>query len=36
MSYASGFLAPDLGNSTKIGYFARLPFYIALSPTATT
>ena len=33
VKYASGFLAPDLGNSTKIGYFARLPFYLALSPT---
>jgi LPS-assembly protein len=33
VKYASGLLAPDVGNSTKIGYFARLPFYIALSPT---
>jgi LPS-assembly protein len=33
VKYASGLLAPDLGNSTKIGYFARLPYYIALSPT---
>ena len=24
--YASGLLTPDIGNSTKIGYFARLPF----------
>jgi len=29
--YASGLLAPDFGNSTKIGYFTRLPLYIALS-----
>ena len=33
VKYASGFLAPDVGNSTKIGYFARLPYYVALSPT---
>ena len=33
VKYASGLLAPDLGNSTKIGYFVRLPYYIALSPT---
>ena len=33
VKYASGFLAPDLGNSTKIGYFVRLPVYFALSPT---
>lgn len=33
VKYASGFLAPDMGNSTKIGYFARFPFYIALSPS---
>ena len=32
VKYASGLLAPDVGNSTKIGYFTRLPFYIALSP----
>ena len=25
VKYASGLLAPDVGNSTKIGYFARLP-----------
>ena len=31
--YASGVLAPDLGNSTKIGYFARVPVYVALSNT---
>ena len=29
---ASGFLTPDVGNSTKFGYFARLPYYLALSP----
>ncbi|HXS05384.1 MAG TPA: LPS assembly protein LptD [Rhizomicrobium sp.] len=33
VKYASGFLAPDLGNSTKIGYFARIPYYFAISPT---
>jgi LPS-assembly protein len=33
VKYSSGLLAPDLGNSTKIGYFVRLPYYIALSPT---
>jgi LPS-assembly protein len=31
--YATGFLTPDVGNSTKFGYFARLPFYVALSPS---
>ena len=29
--YASGLLTPEVGNSTKIGYFTRLPVYIALS-----
>ena len=31
--YATGFLTPDVGNSTKFGYFARLPFYLSLSPS---
>lgn len=31
--YSSGFLTPDLGNSTKYGYFARTPYYFALSPS---
>ena len=31
--YASGLLVPDFGNSTKIGYFARLPVYVALNQT---
>jgi LPS-assembly protein len=31
--YASGLLTPEVGNSTKIGYFARLPYYISLSPS---
>ena len=31
--YSSGFLTPDVGNSSKFGYFARLPYYFALSPT---
>jgi LPS-assembly protein len=33
VKYASGLLAPDFGNSTKIGYFARIPYYFAISPT---
>lgn len=28
--YASGLLAPDVGNSSTIGYFARVPFYITM------
>ncbi len=28
--YASGVLAPDFGNSSTIGYFARVPVYLAL------
>ncbi len=31
--YSSGFLTPDIGNSTKYGYFARTPYYFALSPS---
>jgi len=31
--YASGILTPDFGSSTSIGYFLRLPIYVALSPT---
>ena len=31
--YSSGLLAPDVGNSTKLGNFIRLPYYLALSPT---
>ena len=31
--YASGLLAPELGNSTRIGYFVRTPVYLALSPS---
>ena len=31
--YSSGILAPDVGNSTKLGNFLRLPYYIALSST---
>lgn len=31
--YASGILTPDVGNSTAIGYFLRLPVYVALSPS---
>jgi LPS-assembly protein len=29
--YASGFLAPDVGNSSTLGYFARAPFYVSLT-----
>src|ERR1700744_1102293 len=29
--YASGLLTPEFGTSTKIGYFARLPYYISIS-----
>ncbi|MBL6851823.1 MAG: LPS-assembly protein LptD [Alphaproteobacteria bacterium] len=31
--YASGILTPDLGNSTNIGYFVKLPIYIAITPS---
>jgi LPS-assembly protein len=31
--YASGLLAPEVGNSTKIGNFIRLPIYLGLSDT---
>ncbi|HVU19551.1 MAG TPA: LPS assembly protein LptD, partial [Rhizomicrobium sp.] len=31
--YSSGLLPPDLGSSTIIGSFARVPVYIALSPS---
>jgi len=31
VKYASGLLAPDIGTSTKIGYFLRIPVYLALS-----
>jgi LPS-assembly protein len=31
--YATGLLTPEVGNSTKIGYFTRLPVYIAISPS---
>jgi LPS-assembly protein len=30
--YSSGILTPSIGNSTNIGYFARVPVYISLSP----
>ena len=29
--YATGLLTPEVGNSTKIGYFTRLPVYVSLS-----
>ncbi len=32
VKYSSGFLIPDVGNATNVGYFLRLPYYIALSP----
>lgn len=31
--FASGLLMPDIGNSTTIGYYAKLPYYISLSPS---
>ncbi|MEJ0024534.1 MAG: LPS assembly protein LptD [Rhizomicrobium sp.] len=31
--YSSGILTPDVGNSTNIGYFLRLPVYISMSPS---
>jgi LPS-assembly protein len=31
VKYASGILTPTVGNSTNIGYFVRVPVYIALS-----
>jgi len=31
--YSSGVLTPDLGNSSNIGYFLRLPVYVSLSPS---
>jgi LPS-assembly protein len=31
--YASGFLTPEFGTSTKIGYFTRLPYYVSISPS---
>jgi LPS-assembly protein len=31
--YATGILTPDLGSSTNIGYFLRLPVYIAITPS---
>jgi LPS-assembly protein len=31
--YATGLLTPDVGTSTKIGYFTRLPIYVAISPS---
>lgn len=34
--YATGLLTPEFGNSTKIGYFTRLPLYVALSPSQDT
>jgi len=33
LRYSSGFLTPDIGNSSKYGYFARAPYYVALSPS---
>jgi len=31
--YASGLLTPDIGSSSSIGYFLRLPFYLSMSQT---
>lgn len=32
VKYSSGFLTPDVGNASNIGYFVRIPYYFALSP----
>ncbi len=31
--YASGLLTPDIGHSSSIGYFLRLPYYFSISPS---
>ena len=31
--YSTGLLTPEVGNSTKIGYFLRQPVYVAISPS---
>ncbi|HEY1613400.1 MAG TPA: LPS assembly protein LptD [Rhizomicrobium sp.] len=31
VKHASGFLMPDVGSKSTLGYFARVPFYVALS-----
>ena len=31
--YSSGLLTPEVGTSSKIGYFLRLPVYVAISPS---
>jgi len=31
--YTSGLLMPDVGTSSTIGYFAKIPYYIAMSPS---
>ena len=31
--YASGLLTPDIGSSSSIGYFMRLPYYYSISPS---
>ncbi len=31
--YASGLLTPDIGSSSSIGYFLRLPYYMSISPS---
>jgi LPS-assembly protein len=33
VKHSTGFLTPDIGNSTKFGYFSRTPLYITLSPS---
>jgi LPS-assembly protein len=33
VKYSSGFLTPDAGTATSVGYFVRLPYYIAIAPT---
>jgi LPS-assembly protein len=31
--WSTGFLTPDIGSSSSIGYFLRLPYYISFSPS---
>jgi LPS-assembly protein len=32
VKHSSGFLTPDIGTETNVGYFARIPYYFSLSP----
>ena len=31
--YATGLLTPDIGSSSSVGYFLRLPFYLSMGPS---